>query len=233
MNVWLVVPARGRLPVTRLCFQGLTWLRGMLAARGITANVLCVADDENVNVAAEHGFDVLEVAEPLGRKVNAGFAHALQHNPDYVAFSGSDDWLHPDLFEGLDGERVRAGRKLAVVDVERGRLMEVTTQKQSQAVPWLIPAKHVPAVPLMDKLIRGADFMLRQKLPDVRTWDMHDPHPLCRVDFKTADNLTPYAGYAHLARGEVDAWPQLEQRYPVYLAALAASASAAMQQVAA
>jgi hypothetical protein len=222
VDCWLVIPARGRTAVTRLCFAELAWLQGVLLSRGVACRPVVVADDENVDVAAEHGFDVLEVAEPLGGKVNAGFAYALEQGADYVAFSGSDDWLHPDLFDELDGVRVRAGKTLCVVDLERGRLRHVNTG-MSQAVPWLIPAVLAASKPLPAGLTRGSDFMLRQTLPKVRYWDMWDPHGLCRVDFKTDTNMTPYAGYAHLSRGEQDAWETLSDRYPARLVEMAAT----------
>src|SRR3954464_9355536 len=101
VNVWLCIPAWRRFAVTRLCLAQKKHLVRHLAARGITASVVVVADDENLDIAAEYGFDTVEQKNVLGLKVNDGIEYACDNDADYVAFVGSDDWIHPDFFDSL------------------------------------------------------------------------------------------------------------------------------------
>lgn len=232
MNLWLVIPAWRRYAVTNLALAQQAHLRGVLAARGITCRSVVVADDDNVDIAREHGCDVLERPnDSLGRKVNDGFEYACTHGADYVGFTGSDDWLHPDLFDPLleqeIPEKVIAGHLIAIVDLVGGRLRKLGIRGPDGVSPWLIPRWALAQSrfrPVDDAKSSGMEGCLRRGLGFKADWLFHDPHDLCRVDFKSDVGMTPYDRVAKLFGygDEVsNPWPLLATRYPADLVALA------------
>lgn len=225
-----MIPARGRFDVTRLALGQQRSLADNLASRGITIDCLIVANDENLEVAEEFGFCGLERRnEPLGWKINEGFEQVCRDGADYAAFIGSDDWLHPDFFAALDpdGATVLSGHEITVVDLVRQRLRHLGWRRPHGVPPWLLPRRVLKAVhwrPCVDHLDRGMEGGLRTRLQplDVR-WQLHDPHPMTRVDFKSHVGMTAYdAVAASLGIGEeLDPWPELERFYPERLVNLA------------
>lgn len=226
MDVWLVTPAWRRFSVTRLALAQRRVLCDELAARGITASCVVVADDENLEIAAEHGFETVEVGNSqVGRKLNAGLGYAAAQGADYLAFVGSDDWLHPDLFEPLLDEPgcVVSGRILALCDLVGGRLRYVAGRGRQGVIPWLIPRAALEPcgfAPLPDAQNRGLDLNLALALADAE-WRFHDPHPLARVDFKSDLNMTPYRAALGYGGERLDPWEALATAYPADLVALA------------
>jgi len=235
VNVWLVIPARRRAAVTRLCLAQKQHLVRRLAVRGITANVVVVAEDENTMIGEQFGFDTVDYQGldyvALGQKVNDGFAHAYERGADYVAFVGSDDWIHEAAFAPLTetgpGAPVVAGHEIAVVDLEGERMRTLGVRGPQGVSPWFIPRwalDRVAGRPAQAHKERGLEGSIYRT---ARLWDadwvFHDPHPLTRVDFKTSENMTPYElvagqfGYGD----EVAPWHPLAQRYPLNLVALA------------
>ena len=74
MNLWLVSPAWRRFDVTRLALAERRWLCDELATRGITANSVIVADDENLDIAREYDFHTITMDNSdLGLRFNAGY----------------------------------------------------------------------------------------------------------------------------------------------------------------
>lgn len=231
MDVWLVTPAWRRFAVTRLVLAQRRVLCDELAARGITASCVVIADDENLDIAAELGFDTVEMDNSqLGRKLNAGFRYSAAQGADYLAFVGSDDWLHPDLFAPLLDEPgcVISGRILALCDLLGGRLRYVAGRGRQGVIPWLIPRAALEPcgfAPLPDGQNRGLDLHLALALADAE-WRFHDPHPLARVDFKSHLNMTPYGAARAIGGEKSDPWGELATRYPADLVALAESTAA-------
>lgn len=194
-----------------------------LASRGIGVRCVVVADDDNLDIAAEHGFETIEMPNRLGAKVNAGFEHG--QDADYLAFVGSDDWLHPDLFNTLPTTAITTGRGITLVDLDRGRLRRVIAKGRYGTIPWLIPRKLLEPCrfrPFGDHLERGLDYALWRHLRKAE-WVYHDPHDHLRVDFKTENNMTSYAATTHTlgVGAEVSAWPVLRKWYPADLVELA------------
>src|SRR5690349_3305876 len=139
MTVGLVIPAFGRLKVSQVAFAGYAWLADRLSERGVTAHVLVVADDENLELAAEYDVDALEAPNVLGDKINAGLAH-LRGLVDFFCITGSDNWLHPDMFLEPDDERVVTGARLTMVDLHAGCATVLRTGFRQGLPPWIIPA---------------------------------------------------------------------------------------------
>ena len=188
------------------------------------ANCVVIADDENLELAVEYGFEGIEMDNSLvGRKVNVGFMLAAEYDADYMAFVGSDDWLHADLFQpllqGFDG--VVAGREITLVDLPRGVMTQMNTDR---AIPWLIPRAALEPCsfrPVPDHFSRGLDHPVWYQLQE-QEWLFHDPHPQTRVDFKSHTNITPYSQIGR-SRGTGPEQPlyALEAWYPEQLVDLA------------
>jgi glycosyltransferase involved in cell wall biosynthesis len=217
VNVWFVTPAWRRFAVTRLALAQRRQLCDELAVRGITADCIVVADDDNLQIADEFGFKSLARPNLLGYKLNSGVEMALELGADYVSFVGSDDWIHADLFvpEMLDGRAVISGAWLCQYDLASGTSKVVTTRNRFGVIPWLIPRGALPAGPVVPhNQETGLDIHLGMALGNVE-WRYHDPHPLTRVDFKSDVGLTPFgAGIGRVA-------PPLRDFYPEDLVALA------------
>lgn len=227
-------PAWRRAHVTALVLAERRWLCGELAARGIAASMLIVADDENLEVAAEFGAATVETPNlPLGRKCNVGLAAAAAR-ADFVVWVGSDDWIHPDTFDPLlelepgGAPQLIVGRTNAVLDMERGCLQRISSPSKFGAIPWILDSRvfraRSPGGPIQEDLRHGLDGALIRGLRRNRVpfgWVWHDPpHGLRCVDFKTSLNITPYWRPAkHLAIGpEIpDPWETLAGHYPADL----------------
>lgn len=257
MRLVLVTPAWRRYDVTRVCLAQRAHLAGVLAGRGIEVSVLVVADDCNLDIASGYGFDTLERPnDELGRKWNDGLEHACRTmDADYVAVVGSDDWIHPDLFDRLPLHEVPwedptpeqpfviwspntpeaiTGRELALIDLSRGRMRRCRSRGPYGVIPWVLPRTALEPSryrPVRDHLNIGLDGSLAAGLGVRPEWVFHDPHDLARVDFKSDVNLNSFdkiadaIGYGPV---EPDPWPLLETRYPADLVALARNLSLAV-----
>lgn len=205
-----------------------------LAASGVTCETVVVADDENLDVAAEFGFDALDRPNILGARLNAGFRYAFINGATHVAFVGSDDWLHPDFFQPVIEGRLRrdqvlAGHNIAIVDMETGLLRRLGVRGPQGVSPWLIPVELLKDQMVPDNATRGMEGHLHRSLLHGE-WVFHDPHDLTRVDFKSAVNMTPYQRVNRLLGygAEESAWPVLAERYGS-LAGEARAVSASIQ----
>jgi hypothetical protein len=129
--LWFVIPAHGRLRLTRICLSQLRRTCDALEADGVRASAVVVACDENLDTARELGFATVERNNAyLSRRFNDGIQLALdpRHNPfpaDYVVPCGSDDWVDHRLFLDLPPDDTMVGfQRLAVVR-EDGRELTV------------------------------------------------------------------------------------------------------------
>ncbi len=232
ISVCIVSPAWRRFDVTRLVLDQRQRLCVELASRGIDARSLIVADDENLEIAAEYGCDTLEAPNsPLGRKCNLGLHHAAQQGADYIVWIGSDDWIHPDVFQPLlDLPATRpvtifAGTRVALVNLRTGELQRVASPSKFGAIPWLIDSRLFTTrtvAPIKPELKRGLDGALIRGLRLARVdfeWVFDDPNDFRCVDFKSDQNITPYKSLAkHLAIGEPEvAWEALGDWFPADL----------------
>ena len=94
-----VVPAHGRFDLSAVCLRQLARTCAELADHGIRATAVVVADDENLDVAADLGFATVgQENEPFGRKWNDGIEYACRYlGADYVVPFGTDNWISTDL----------------------------------------------------------------------------------------------------------------------------------------
>lgn len=248
MRVVFVSAAWQRYAVTRLALAQRRHLCELLAGRGHEATAVIVADDENLDIASEFGFETVEQSnDQIGRKFNDGFEYAARElDADFVVLIGSDDWMHIDLFDYLPRAElpvpmptdenpcvtwapgdfeITAGREFALVDLQAGRLQRCRELGRG-AVPWVVPrsALEPDYRPIPDTQQMGIDGAFRAGLNATPVWVFDDPHDLARVDFKSSVNLNGYERISRAAgRGpeEDDPWTLLAERYPEDLVELA------------
>lgn len=200
------------------------WLCDTLASRGLTANSVIVADDENLDIAHKHGFPTVERDNSdLGAKFNAGYQYAADQGADLFVHVGSDDWIHPDTFDILDeidlGGCLVAHRNFLVVDLERNVAKRCHARGMWGSIPWLIPRSAMAAAgfaPSRGGLMRGIDAAVAIGLTTRVDWIFQDTPAEWCVDWKTKTNLTPYVGLVYtLGFGdEQEPWPLLSGFYP-------------------
>lgn len=196
------------------------WLHGELAHRGINSNTVVVADDGNLQVADWMGFDTITAPNLLGSKINSGVRHAVDQGADWVCFTGSDNWLHPDLFN-LDQPAILSGRKITIVDLDNTHAKTLNVNTHVGAPPWIIPADSFGQLePDRTRGLEGAIYRALNKAPE---WVFHDPNPAARVDFKTTESMSPYSMFG---TGGEDPWPLLAAHYPAHLVDLAREVAA-------
>ncbi len=207
-RLWFLVPAHGRLQLSRICLRMLQQTCERVWDLGIEANAVVIADDENLELARELGFATVERDnEFLGRKMNDGYQLACdpEFNPepaDYVVPVGSDDWLDPVIFKSLpEGGRIGTFRQIAVVDEERKNLAQVRAPYVGGWGIRIVPREIVARAgyrpceedrnnALDSSAMRGFRIANGNRLPQVVELDVH---PLQIVDWKSREkNLHPY-----------------------------------------
>ena len=228
--------------MTRLAFAQRRHLADTLAERGISLNCVVIADDENLDIAREYGFDTIELPNRLAHRVNEGFNYACRQGADFATYIGSDDWLHEDLFTDLlehsDEGVIVAGRILFFVNLRTGRAHRTWVKSRWGAVPWFIPKatlirhKFRPILGQHEDLMRSIDGAIAKGMRDRTPFIFTDPHDLCRIDFKSTVNLTPYDGLVQaigIGSEEPDPWSLLAERFPQHLVDRARQLSAQFQ----
>lgn len=247
MKITLVSPAWRRYGVTDLCLAERRWLCDELAARGIEANGVIVADDDNLDIAQEYGFDTVEFPndQGLGAKFNVGFQWAYDNGADYIIHIGSDDWVHPDWFGPLpldpemfkeisaaeleaseggvvtrhNGPLVLTAGQIDIIHLASGVGMTFHKTRLWGVVPWALPRE------LLDK--RGCD-LVEPGIPRGVEGSMagrfggvsyvHYDLPYACVDFKTDVNVTSYERLWQLPHPELaDPFGKLRAHYPDFL----------------
>ena len=228
-SLWFVVPAHGRVALSRICLTQLRNTCDQLAVFGIDASAVVVADDENLDTAACLGFWGYEQSNDfLGRKFNDGYELAARQGVDYVVPLGSDDWIHPDLIAGADlpKDRIRCARRLVMVEesgvwymrlkiaYEGGIGMRITPTELLSPVGYR-PCGEDRKRAIDTHTLRALMTAHRDKPQLLEYFDLD--HDWQIVDFKTpGGNLNTWAMCKpHMVdMPEGDPWPHLAKYYP-------------------
>lgn len=232
MSVWFVIPAHGRGRMSAVAFAGIAWT---LAELGPDARALVVADDENLGIAAGLGLDTLERPnEPLGRKWNDGFEYACRNGATHVISCGSDDWVHPDLLRAhlrnARADAIMCSRTSTVVAPDGREAVTIKVGYAGGDGVRMIPRQLLDQLdcrPYTDTRSRALDGAMFDRLTKSRIsfgWVYTDLHPWQIVDFKSADNVTPYdkfPGCEHQPVRITNPLEQLAAHYPAPLVARA------------
>lgn len=204
-SLWFVVPAHGRLEMSRACLSQLARTCEELAGGGIHASAVVIAEDENLDTALELGFATVRRANrPLGRKLNDGYELAARAGVDYVVPFGTDDVVDAQLLLAgdLPEDRIRAHRLSAIVDETGSRLRCVKVTYEGGDGIRIIPTAMLKPLryrPLDEDRNRAMDTSTTMRLAQVmnlRLGDLfvyRDLHPLQIVEFKSAgEQLNAY-----------------------------------------
>lgn len=218
-SLWIVTPAYRRFELTRLVFEQ---RRRLLVALediwGIDAHQLVVADDPNLDTAAEAGFKTLERPNELGRRINDGFEHACARGADYVVYAGSDDWMLADWLVDLPPQgRVRASGRNAWTDGTHLWTME--SPPVLGDAPWVVSREALCPLgfrPVDNSLMSGVDTSMWTCLGE-HLFDFHpDDDPLRWVGFKGGGTqITPLE--LQIRGGTQYPFDHLATRYPTDL----------------
>lgn len=142
--VAFVVPAHGRVALSRACLAALRWTCDELAASGVAAGAVVVADDENLDAAAEHGHATIRRSNRwLGAKINDGIQLAAADGATHVVYLGSDNWLHPvwvqEALERSAPGVIVAMRSEAVVSPDGSRMIHIRVGYEGGTGVRLVP----------------------------------------------------------------------------------------------
>ena len=224
-SLWFVVPAHGRVDLTRICLQQLRRTCDALAGFGVVASAVVVADDENLDSAADLGFWGYEQDNAfLGRKFNDGYELAAREGVDYVVPLGSDDWIHHRLLVGAELPRpneIRCARRLVMVAEGGEKFMRLQVNYEGGIGMRITPTsllKPLDYRPADEDRPRGVDTntLMRIKLANRVQLTYFDADDFQIVDFKTEGaNLNTWEMCVrHGAEPEEDPWLQLAASYP-------------------
>jgi len=120
-SLLFVCPAHGRVDLAAVCYRQFADLCEQLNRRGLHADVLVIADDRNLDHAADANLLTLEHDNRLGAKFNAGYTYAAEHGYEYACAVGNDSWLHPDRFQWLpDRDALLCTRNYTCVTPDAG-----------------------------------------------------------------------------------------------------------------
>ncbi len=229
MRIWFIVPAHGRVALTRVCLRQLKRTCDALAPE-IEATAVVIADDANLDTAEELGFATIRRDNHgLGAKFNDGYQLACdpKYNPepaDYVVPCGSDDWIDPIIFQHLPERSIGIFRQMAIVNEDRTRLSRLKVGWKAGAGIRIIPHQFIARAnyrPAQEDYQRGCDTATLEGLRKANGWGVPptvllDVHPLQIIDWKTKGaQLNTYKGLRLYGRGESeDPFGELAEVYP-------------------
>jgi hypothetical protein len=237
MTLWFVTPAFGRYDLSAVCFDQRARVIEALADKGIAARCVVVADDENIDLARERGFDVVEQDnEWLGRKFNDGIEYAAKNGASRVIPIGSDSWIDPAYFDPLPPRSTTMTASNYCV-VTASRLAELNISDKKGVGPYVFP-RHVlrPTFrPAKDEIHHGVDSATIKGIRIRLNWRRHDVHPFQYVGFRGEPHLTPYQTLVDVwgVREHLDPWAILARYYPLDLVERARAVLTAQEAIAA
>jgi hypothetical protein len=205
-----VVPVHGRHRLATVCLRQLRRVCDQLG----DATAVIVGDDENFKkLATELWFDFVYSANtPLGRKWNDGIYHAgARLRADYIVRIGSDDVVHPSLFDDLPVPGVTAcTRYSAIVSPDASRIALLDIQYAGGDGVRVTPRdvyerlSFRPAMDSRDRAIDGSITQNLQLLGQPEVYEYRNTDPLAIIDFKTdtPDQRNSFESCLTFANGE-------------------------------
>ena len=221
MTVWFVTPAFGRYELSAVCFDQRRLVMDALEKAGVEARCVVVADDENLDLARERGFDVVEQDnEWLGRKFNDGIEYACRNGASRVVPIGSDSWIDPAYFLPLGKRKdTRTSHLYAVVAADR--MAELNVRDHKGVGPYVFSRLSLSWSayrPARDNIKHGVDRSTVKGIRAIR-WSFNDLHPFQYIGFRGIPHLTPYdlLNETWGVREHTDPWAKLAEHYPADL----------------
>lgn len=225
-SLWFIMPAYRRFELSAICFAQRARLCQELHAIGVDANVCVIADDENLELAQEHGFATVERENRLGAKLNDGYQFAASQGVDYVCQTGSDEWVDPKRFAVLpEGRQMLCTRNYSAINRQGTRRAHMRIAYDGgvgvRAFKTSLLA-YCGFRPLTDDRAKGCDTAtLRAILYGGRVEFVYtDLHPLEVVGFQSDLQLTSYERLSvYLVKERKQPFAGLAKHYPADLVA--------------
>lgn len=227
-SLWFVTPAWRRLDVSRVCFAQRAAACEQLRELGVDATCVVIADDENLELAREHGFATVERPnDGLGGKFNAGYLFAAAEGVDYVCPVGSDSWLDPGFIAanlpGVDERVVVCSPHYAVVRADGRTRLQVHVTAEG-GVSMFYPTSILRSCgwqPIPREAPRGCDgYTLKAiRAGGPVEFRVVEQHPLETVAWQSDQQITSYTALRDKwGVGETHRpFARLERHYPAEL----------------
>lgn len=228
MSIWFVTPAWRRYALSAVCFEQRRMVVRALAAEGVEAHCVVVADDDNLVLARRYGFATVKRDNTwLGRKFNDGIEYAGLHGAEWVVPIGSDSWVDPAYFLPLPESGTRTSIAYCVVEPTRMAVLEVRDAKG--AGPYMFHRDQLEPSgfrPAKDELPRHVDQStvrgIARSFAPV-DWQPRTVHPYQYIGFRGKPYLSSYGflrGHWGVAEHK-DPWKVLARHYSPALVAKA------------
>jgi hypothetical protein len=238
VTLYFVTPAYGRLELSEVCFDQRVHVIETLAEHGVSAKCVVIADDGNLDLARDRGFDVVvQDNQWLGRKFNDGIEYAFRNGASRVIPIGSDSWIDPAYFLPMPPRNITRTSSLYCV-VTADRLAELRVDDTKGAGPYILDRQLLRASryrPAKDEISRGVDGSTIKGIHYRIRWQRHDIHPFQYIGFRGETSLNTYAGLKEAwgVAEHLDPWAVLAEHYPAELVERAHAVMAVQPAVAA
>ena len=228
-GIWFVTPAWGRYAITAVCLEQRRRVIAELAANGIEAHQVVIADDENLDTARALGADTVECPNALpdgtkilGRRWNLGMLHAAREGAEWIVQIGSDSWIATDYLLGpMDPGLTRTSPAYcAVTPTRMARLMVAPSRMEHTAGPYVFHRSLLEpsGFASCEESSRFTDTSTIAGIvasgQEIR-WQSVTVHPYQYVGFRVPPLMTTYRS---LRRRwlvcEMDPWKTLPRYYP-------------------
>lgn len=100
-SIILVTPVHRRFPLTQLMLRQRVATFTEAESKGIRCGCVVIGDDDNLGLAEELGFDIIEAPNVLGSKYNDGHEHAVNNGWDVSFQVNSDQVFDPELLVAI------------------------------------------------------------------------------------------------------------------------------------
>jgi hypothetical protein len=239
MDIWFITPAWKRYELSAVCFDQRVRVMETIRESGNEAHCVVVADDGNLDLARERGFDVVvQDNQWLGRKFNDGIEYAARHGATRIVPIGSDSWIDPAYFLPMpkDPMVTRTSPLYCVVTVDR--LGEVAVTDGKGAGPFMFHRYVLRGKkfrPARDDISHGVDSSTIKGIRVQMRWQQQNLHPFQYVGFRGTPHITSYESLiaAWGVREHTDPWAILAEHYPLDLVERARAVLATQEAVAA
>ena len=170
-----------------------------LAANGIKADCVVIADDENLDIAKQYGFHTVERDnEFLGRRFNDGHELAGKLGFDFSTPVGSDMFLDSELFFRLE-DKFTITNYYAIVRKDGGN---IATMFVDWGILQIIPTRMMKSMdyrPCAEDIKRGCDTSARNRIKNRTPGKILEPvrkkaHQFECISFQSKQQITSYQG---------------------------------------
>lgn len=165
-SLCLIMPAYRRYALSEITFEQRRRMIDELRATGMRVDCVVIADDENLDIAEEHGFvRLVQDNEFLGRRFNDGHEFACKEGFSHAAPVGSDMFIDPVVFKKLTDQFVTT-QDYAVVDKKGTSLLKM---KIEWGVLQIVPTRFFKGHPLwgrpcVEEVKKGCDSLTRTRV---------------------------------------------------------------------